>query len=132
MLFRYTILYVENVRQSLDFFRRAFGFEVGFLHDGGDYGELTTGATKLAFSSRQLMASLGKVPAPADPAAPTFEIAFETDDVAAALGRAVEAGAVLVQKVRQEPWGQTTAYVADPDGYLIEICSPVAGVPSPG
>ena len=60
-----------------------------------------------------------------------FEIAFETDDVAAAFDRAVAAGAKPVQSVRDEPWGQTTSYVSDPNGYLVEICSPVQS-PSAG
>ncbi|MGP1395972.1 MAG: VOC family protein [Inquilinaceae bacterium] len=131
MIFRYTILYVQDVPATLDFFQSAFGFDRGFLHDSGDYGELRTGDTKLAFSSVALMTQLGKNPAPADPTAPTFELAFETDDVASALRRALDAGATLVQDLRQEPWGQTTSYVSDANGYLIEICSPVTGVPSP-
>lgn len=125
MIFRYTILYVKDVAASLRFFETAFGFERGFLHEGGDYGELVTGDTKLAFSAVELMQDLGKNPVPAQPNAPTFEIAFETDDVAGSLKRAVAAGATLIQDVREEPWGQTTSYVADPDGYLIEICSAV-------
>lgn len=131
MIFRYTILYVDDVPASLDFYARAFGLEPGFLHDGGDYGELATGETKLAFSSRALMRQLGKSPAAAEAARPVFELAFETEDVAAALDRAVSAGAALVQDAREEPWGQTTSYVSDPDGYLVEICSPVQ-LPSPG
>ena len=50
MIFRYTILYVDDVPATLDFFERAFGLQRGFLHESGDYGELTTGDTKLAFS----------------------------------------------------------------------------------
>jgi len=126
MILRYTIMYVENVADSLAFYERAFGLTRGLLHEGGDYGELVTGETKLAFSSVQLMRQLGKSPAPANPDAPVFEIAFETDDVAAALEKAKEAGAIVKQDVRDEPWGQTTAYIADPNGYLVEICSPVA------
>jgi len=72
------------------------------------------------------MAALGKSPGIADPGAPVFELAFETGDVPAALARALSAGARLVQEAREEPWGQTTSYVSDPDGYLVEICSPVA------
>ncbi len=125
MIFRYTILYVDDVSSSLDFFQRAFGLERGFLHEAGDYGELATGNTKLAFSSKQLMRLLDKNPATPRPGAPTFEIAFETDDVAGALQRALEAGATLIQDARDEPWGQTTSYIADPNGYLIEICSAV-------
>ncbi len=125
MIFRYTILYVDDVPSSLDFFEKAFGLKRGVLHEGGDYGELITGETKLAFSSRELMRQLDKNPASPEADAPTFEIAFETDDVAAALRRALDAGAALIQDVRDEPWGQTTSYVADRNGYLIEICTAV-------
>ncbi|KXX63667.1 VOC family protein [Marichromatium gracile] len=126
MRFAYTILYVEDVARSLAFFHNAFGFSAGFVDEGGDYGELDTGGTRLAFSSRALMRQLGKVPGIADPNAPVFEIAIETTDVAAALERACTAGAVMVQEPREESWGQTTAYVRTPDGYLVELCSPVA------
>ncbi|MFK7889324.1 MAG: VOC family protein [Granulosicoccus sp.] len=126
MIFKYTILYVDNVAASIEFFEKAFGFQRAFLHEAGDYGELDTGGTTLAFSATSLMKQLDKNPQPAKADAPTFEIAFETDDVQGALRRAVEAGASLVQDVRKEPWGQTTSYVVDPNGYLIEICSPVA------
>ena len=131
MIFRYTILYVDNVAASIDFYERAFALDRGFLHESGDYGELVTGETKLAFSSIALMRRLGKHPAKPDAKAPVFELAFETGDVSGALRRALSAGAALVQDVRDEPWGQTTSYVSDPDGYLVEICSPVQ-LPSPG
>lgn len=131
MIFRYTILYVEDVSASLDFYRQALGLQTAFLHEAGDYGELATGDTKLAFSSRTLMQHLGKSPSKADAARPAFEIAFETDDVHAAFAKALAAGARSIQQVREEPWGQTTAYVSDPDGYLIELCSPVQ-LPSAG
>jgi len=131
VIFRYSILYVDDVATALDFYERAFGFQRAFLHESGDYGELATGETKLAFSSKALMTQLGKTPGTADRASPVFEIAFETDDVAAAFKRAVEAGAEALQDVREEPWGQTTSYVSDPFGYLVEICSPVQ-LPSAG
>jgi uncharacterized glyoxalase superfamily protein PhnB len=69
------------------------------------------------------MQNLGKTPAAPKADAPTFELAFEAEDVPAALARALKAGASLVQEARTEPWGQTTSYVSDPNGYLIEICS---------
>jgi lactoylglutathione lyase len=77
------------------------------------------------------MRPLGKAPGKPGPTAPVFEIAFETDDVQAAFDRAVEAGAQPVQQVREEPWGHTTSYVCDLNGYLVEICSPVQ-LPSAG
>lgn len=129
MIFRYTILYVADVKAALDFYRRAFGVETGFLHESGDYGELKTGDTKLAFSSVALMKQLGKSPAAADPKHPVFEIAFETDDVEASLKRAVDAGATLIMPATKQDWGQTISYVSDPNGCLVEICN---AVPSPG
>ncbi|MDO4905678.1 MAG: VOC family protein [Lautropia sp.] len=123
MKFRYTILYVDDVPASIDFFCRAFGFEKSFVHGSGDFGELATGETKLSFCSTALFRQLGKNPLKPAPGRPTFELAFETEDVHGAVERAVQAGALLVQDVREEAWGQTTAYVSDPNGYLIEICS---------
>ncbi|MEH7826636.1 VOC family protein [Gemmobacter denitrificans] len=125
MIFRYTILYVQDVRATLDFYARAFGQTQGFLHDSGDFGELQTGETKLSFCSIALMGQLGKKVATEPSALPAFEIAFETDDVQAALDRALAAGAELVQGVEQMDWGQTTAYVRTPDGTMVEICTAV-------
>ena len=125
MIYRYTILYVHDVAQTLSFYRAAFGLETGFLHAAGDYGELITGETKLAFSSLALMTALGKSVATAPPEKPSFELAFETEDVPAALGRALAAGAVLVSDVTQMEWGQTVAYVRAPEGTLIELCTKI-------
>lgn len=126
MQLRYTVLFVKNVAATLDFYQRAFDQKQAMLHESGDYGELETGNTRLAFSSIELMQSLGKSPGVAEPGRPVFEIAFETDDVNKALEQALAAGATLKQDVEHMPWGQTTAYVIDPDGFLVEICSPVA------
>ncbi|MGL4324560.1 MAG: VOC family protein [Beijerinckiaceae bacterium] len=127
MKLKYTILYVADVRATVAFYERAFGLGVTMLHEAGDFAMMGTGETALSFCSHGLLRQLGKDPAPADPARPVFEIAFETDDVAGSLARAVQAGATLITPVREEPWGQTISYVADPDGFLIEICSPVRG-----
>lgn len=127
MKLAYTILYVSDVAATLDFYRAAFGLPVRMLHESGDYGELDTGETTLSFSSLRLMTQIGKHPKPADPSSPSFEIAFTVDDVAAALARAVEAGAKQVQAPEVMPWGQTTAYVTDPNGFLVELCTPMGG-----
>jgi len=125
MKLRYTILYVQNVEETLEFYKHAFNQKTSMLHESGDYGELNTGSMTLSFSSLDLMTSLGKKPSAAKVDAPTFEIAFETDDVALALKQAVNAGATLIQDVEHMPWGQTTAYVSDINGFLVEICTPV-------
>ena len=125
MRFRYSILYVDDVPATLAFYEKAFGFETGFLHEGKDYGELVTGDTKLAFSAKSLMREIGKSPSDAAPKAPSFELAFETETVAEDFARAVAAGAAPVQEPTEMPWGQVISYVADPNGFLIEICAPI-------
>jgi catechol 2,3-dioxygenase-like lactoylglutathione lyase family enzyme len=57
MQLRYVILYVADVPATMDFYARAFGLETRFLHEGGDYGEMATGETRLAFSAISLMES---------------------------------------------------------------------------
>lgn len=125
--FAYTILYVADVRHTLRFYGDAFGLKTRMLHESGDYGELETGGTTLAFSSLSLMEQLGKRPAAPNPHGPAFEIAFAVADVPAALAQAVKAGADIVQKPEVMPWGQTTAYVRDVNGFLVELCTPMAG-----
>ncbi|MEO1529907.1 MAG: VOC family protein [Planctomycetota bacterium] len=126
MRFRYTILYVDDVTQAIEFYEQAFGLERKMIHESGDYGELATGDTILAFASKELMRNIGKSPGDAVPSAPTFEIAFETDDVGGQLKSATDAGAKLVQEAEEMPWGQTTAYVRDINGFLVELCTAVS------
>ena len=122
----YTILYVPDVPATLKFYEAAFGLTTRFLHESGDYGELETGTTALAFSAHSLMQQLGKNPQAANAHAPSFEIALCTPDVPAALARAVAAGATPMRPVEVMPWGQTIAYVADLNGFLVELCTPMA------
>lgn len=125
MKLKYIILYVENVTDTIKFYNEAFGCTTRFIHEAGDYGEIDAGETTLSFSSLQLMTELGKNPLKANAKNPAFEIAFETTDVKQWLDKAIDAGATLVQNIKQEDWGQTTAYVADQNGFLVEICTPV-------
>ena len=126
MKFKYTILYVDDVPATLAFFEDAFGLTRAMLVDTEDYGVLDSGDTQLAFASIELMQS-NTIPIRKNAPAEGWcsEIGFETEDVPAALARARKAGATLVSDVQEKPWGQTVAFVTDPNGFLIEICSPI-------
>ncbi len=126
MKFACTILYVNDVAQSVAFYQRAFGLNLRFIHQSSQYAEMDTGGTALAFAANELANSnlpegfqensLSKLPA-------GIEVGFVTDDVAAAFSQAIEAGAIAVVAPKIKPWGQTVAYVRDLDGILIEIGS---------
>src|SRR4051812_47968997 len=123
MRFGFTILYVSDVEASLAFYERALGQRRSFVHESGQYGELETGSTALAFAAHELAAESVRDLAKVDPSG--FEICLVDEDVEQAYKRAVDAGADAVSKPEEKPWGQHTAYVRDPDGTLIEIASPM-------
>lgn len=125
----YTILYVASVADTIAFYERAFGLERSMTTEAGEYGELSTGGTTLAFAAHSFARTLTGVPSEAaapGKAAPPVEIGFVTDAVEAAFDRAVSAGAVAVKRPERKPWGQLVGYVRDNNGFLVEICSPVA------
>ena len=129
MKFAYTIFYVPDVARAVEFYERAFGLERGFVHESGEYGELRTGETTLSFASLTLATSNmegGVTSCAPDQPPPPFEVAFSTDDVAAAFARATAAGAIPASPPKQKPWGQTVAFVRDLNGNLVELCTPIA------
>ena len=120
----YTIVYVPNVSEAIGFYGHAFGIDARFVHESGTYGELETGATALAFADETLPTlPPGFAKNRADGTAPGIELGLVCEDVAAAFARAVAAGAVAVLPPSVKPWGQTVAYVRDPNGVLVELCS---------
>ena len=126
MRFGYTILYVRDVAAAVAFYEKAFGLKRRFVDESGQYAELETGPTALAFAALELArANLPNGVRPNDPAGPPagVEIAFVTADVGAAFATAVSAGAVPLAEPKTKPWGQTVAYVRDLDGMLVEIGS---------
>lgn len=129
MRFGYTIIYVPDVDASLAFFETAFGLSRRFVHESGDYGELATGDTVLAFASLELGESNfpdGYVPMHTMPTPAGVELAFIADSVPAAHRTALAAGATEVRPPETKPWGQVVSYVRCPDGVLVELCTAVA------
>ena len=123
----YVILYVPDVRVAVAFYERAFGLAARMVTECGNFAEMETGGTSLAFTAESFLKdeNLGFRPLRPDDSPPGAELALVTDDVAATLDRAVAAGAVLVKALESKPWGQTVAYVRDPHGFLVEFCTPV-------
>ena len=136
MRFGYTILYVEDVRETLAFYEKAFGFKARLVVDTDDYGELDIHRdTTLAFANEIFVEkSIGprrfRVNRKEDPNAAGVEISFvieKGEGIQEAFKAAVEAGAQVVTEPEEKPWGQQVAYVRDCNGFLVEICTPVDG-----
>lgn len=126
--FAYTILYVKDVLRTVEFYENAFGCTRKFIAPENVYAELVTGSTTLSFASWELAASnLKDGFTKSDLKEKPFgiEIGFATNDVEAVLTKSIAAGGTLVEAAKTKPWGQVVAYVRDPDGFLIEVCTPM-------
>lgn len=124
--FSHIIYYVKDISAAISFYRDVFGFEPKFIHESNQYVEIDTGATALAFVSELLADSnlpkgytrhdIKQVPL-------ACEIVFTVPDVQEFYDKALKTGGIAVVAPQQKPWGQTIAYVRDPNGILIEIAS---------
>jgi uncharacterized glyoxalase superfamily protein PhnB len=125
----YTLLYVEEVEETMDFYAKAFGLEKGFLHESKQYGEMKSerNETKLGFVQHETASSHGFSYLKAKLSSEAFgcEIAFVTSEVEKAYQKAVSAGAKEMSPPQVKPWGQVVAYVRDCNGFLVELCSPM-------
>jgi lactoylglutathione lyase len=124
----YIILYVPDVAKSVAFYEQAFGLVRRFIHESGQYAEMDTGTTALAFASEDMVSTTchdfrrNRL----EDQAAGAEVALVTDDVPKSFTHAVEAGAHPVVKPIEKPWGQVISYVRDNNGFLVEICTEVA------
>jgi uncharacterized glyoxalase superfamily protein PhnB len=127
--FGYSILYVSDVSRAIGFYERAFGFNRKFITPENDYAELDTGQTTLAFVLKDLAHSNlrnGFLESDLSNKPFAMELGLVTDHVAETVERARQEGAIVLEEPIQKPWGQTVAYLRDPEGFLIEICTPIA------
>lgn len=125
MKFGACILYVPDVPAALAFYEKAFGLTTKFLHESKTYGELATGATRLAFASEAMVkdhAGSFRASRPDEPPQ-AAEVVLVAQDVEAAYQGALKAGATKLKDPEQKPWGQTVAYVRDLNGFLVELCT---------
>ncbi|MCB8877896.1 VOC family protein [Acidisoma silvae] len=121
----YVVVYVPDVRKTIEFYVGAFGLEQRFISDDEAYGELETGATALGFVGEALISSGNKVFRPnRDDENPIgAKVAFVVEDVEAAYRKAIDGGASGYEEPEQKPWGQTVAYVRDLNGFIVELCN---------
>lgn len=123
----WVILYVPDVRRSVEFYERAFGLTRRATGDVGEFAEMETGTTALAFAAHTLIERMGmEDPRKAAPHGSEIALVSPEAEVEAAWQRAVDAGAVPLKPLEKRPWGQTVGYVRDLDGFTVEICTPVA------
>jgi catechol 2,3-dioxygenase-like lactoylglutathione lyase family enzyme len=121
---------VPDVAASVDFYNRAFGLDLHYMHPSGGYAELDSGAAVLAFLSEafvektDLLGGLSIALNRRDLPASSAHVALWSNDIEEDWRRAVEAGATIIKALAAKPWGQISGYVRDRDGIIVELCTP--------
>jgi lactoylglutathione lyase len=119
---KYVILYVNDFDKTMTFYKEILGLSVKMQHD--TYVEFDTGTTTLSINTRESVKEIIGLDMPtSDIASQTFELGFVVDDVVATIEMLRSLDVPIYKEPVTKPWGQTVAYVIDPDGHYIEICS---------
>ncbi|MEH2257267.1 VOC family protein [Nostoc sp.] len=128
MKFGYTVIWVDDVVKTVEFYEKAFGLVHRTLQDKGQsiWAEIETGNTTLAFSSsseaQKLFSGGFHANDPTQPP-PLIQISFITPDVGSAYMRAIGAGAKTLDAPKSQPGGHTIARVRDLNGVLVSLVS---------
>jgi lactoylglutathione lyase len=119
----------DDVPTMVQFYRDVLGFQVA--SDLGQYVEFAHEGVRFAICTRSVMANATKHPSFKLPGSgQAFELAFPLD-TPEALERAyteiVAGGAIPVAGPALMPWGQKTAFFADPEGNIHELFADLVG-----
>ena len=124
--FGYTMAYVDDVADELEFFTKTFDLKPKMVHPEGYYAELDTGSTILSFVSRSAVSSSSiyeDIKEYVDNKQSGMEIAFLSDDIQQDYRNAIKNGAKPLRDPEETEWGQGVSYVRTPQGLLLDICS---------
>ncbi len=126
MKFGYTVIWVDDVVKTVEFYEKAFGLVRRTLEDKGNFiwAELETGSTTLAFSSSNEAQKLfpgGCHPNNSAQPPASIQLSFVTPDVGTAYMKAIGAGAKGLDVPKTQHGGHTIARVRDPNGVLVSL-----------
>ena len=124
MKLSYSILYVEDIEKTIKFYQDAFNLKHRFTHESGDYAEMETGETTLAFCSHKLADNILNTPyqkTSLETKPLGSQLTFAPIDVKKAYEKAVANGAKSISKPEIKPWNFEVAIVRDCNGHIVEL-----------
>lgn len=119
-------LFVNDMGKMIRFYRDVLGFEIKEDEDTSNVYLIKDGTLFLFYGRNDFEKMTSRKYEYIKGLNGHFEIALYVDtfeEVDKAYADVIKKGAVSVQPPEDEPWGQRTCYIADPEGNLIEIGS---------
>ena len=119
-------LFVDDMAKMIRFYRDVLGFEIKESEDTGNVYLVKDGTLFLLYGKKDFEKMTNRKYQYVKGLNGHFEIALYVDtfeEVDKAYADAISKGATSVMEPEDEPWGQRTCYIADPEGNLIEIGS---------
>ena len=121
--FHSTAAFVSDIRKAKAFYLETLGQEIDL--DFGKNVILKCGITLWEIQPGHIIPKKLGTGAVSDPKSNRFEFYFETAEIETVYKRLVAAGAELLHPLHEEPWGQRTIRLFDPDRHLLEIGEPL-------
>jgi len=118
-------LFVEDMGESVSFYRRVLGFEV-VREERGDYASLRSGDIMLGIGPIAKLPETGGYFTrciASQRRGLGVEIVMEVDDLTAAHQRVLDSGHPVFEPPQQRPWGLWDFRIVDPDGYYLRVTS---------
>lgn len=119
-------LFVKDMAIMIRFYRDVLGFEIKEKEDSSNVYLIKDGTLFLLYGRKDFEKMTSRKYEYVKDLNGHAEIALYVDtyeDVDQEYAKAISKGATSVLEPENEPWGQRTCYIADPEGNLIEIAS---------
>jgi lactoylglutathione lyase len=126
-------LLVGDSAAAIKFWRDVMRLRMTFGDVAMGYAYFETDSAGVELMTREGFAgALGETASTSTPTGSQAVLVFRVDDVDAAYADLVQRGATAVAGPQDRPvWGARSAHVSDPDGYIIEIYSPLPTADAP-
>jgi len=118
-------LFVEDMGETVGFYRRVLGFEV-VREEPGEYASLLSGDILLGIGPISKLPERGGYftrSIASQRRGLGVEIVMEVDNLDAAHQHVVASGHPVFEPPQQRPWGLRDFRIVDPDGYYLRVTS---------
>jgi len=123
-----TRLLARDVAAAVHFWRDLMKLSLNFQDESSGYAYFDMGKAGLEIMACSAFATaLGEATFSQEPAGCQVVLDFRVEDVDAAYAEVIALGAISVAPPMDRPlWGARTAHIADPDGHVVELYTPLS------